>query len=134
MKTRSIVLLSVLVLAVGGGAYAYKEYNRGVEDTSAEAAAATLSAEQLVNEFKADEAASNTKYTGKVVEVAGMVKSIDGNTVVLSAGADDAEVSCTFEASPMARLANNIKVKGECAGFDGLIGAQVQLVRCSIVE
>ncbi|MEO8067114.1 MAG: hypothetical protein ABI599_05430 [Flavobacteriales bacterium] len=134
MKTKSILLLSTLVLAIGGGSYAYKEYNRGVEDASREDAAAALSAEQLVNEFKADEAASNTKYTGKIVEVVGVVKSVDGSTLVLSAGAEDAEVSCSFESTPMVRTANKVTVKGECAGFDALIGAQVQLVRCAIVE
>ena len=134
MKTRPILLLTALALAVGGGVYAYMEYNRGVENTAADAAAASLTAEQLVNEFIDDESAANTKYTGKVVEVKGMVKSIDGNTVLLTAGADDAEVSCTFDSSPMTRVANPVTLKGECAGFDALIGAQVQLVRCAIVE
>ncbi|MFZ1686827.1 MAG: hypothetical protein WAU70_05385 [Flavobacteriales bacterium] len=134
MKTRSTLLLAAAALAVGVGIYGYSEYNRGVEDTSGESAVATLSAVQLVNEFVADENAANTKYTGKVLEVKGAVKSMDGNAVLLSGGTDDSEVSCTFDKTPKVAPAAVVTIKGECAGFDGLIVAQVQLVRCAIVE
>jgi tRNA_anti-like len=134
MTPKRAIIILVLVAASVGGWYAYSEYNRGVESTAEESAAATLKAEQLVADFVADENAANAKYVGKVVQVTGTVKSVEGNTVLVEAGPDGAEVSCTFDAQPLARQATPVIIKGECAGFDGLISAQVQLVRCAIVE
>lgn len=130
---RAIVILGIVGATVGGW-YAYREYNRGVESTASESATATLKADQLVADFVADENAANATYVGKVVQVTGTAKSVEGHVVLVEAGPDGAEVSCTFDAQPLARPATPIIIKGECAGYDGLISPQVQLVRCAIVE
>lgn len=133
MGTKRILLVAILAALLLGGIYGYKEYNRGVESTAAQESSAALPAAELVQAFVADENAANTSYVGQVVEVKGTVLRVEGNTVVLSAG-PDAEVSCMFSEVPTTATGSAMTIKGECAGFDGLIGAQVQLVRCALVE
>ncbi|QQR87163.1 MAG: hypothetical protein IPJ76_02735 [Flavobacteriales bacterium] len=130
---RAILILGIVAASVGGW-YAYREYNRGVESTAEESAAATLNAEQLVADFVADENAANTKYVGKVVEVVGTVKSIEGNIVYLGVGAADDVVVCTFTSTPMTRVATPVRIRGEVSGAKELLGIEVELSRCAIVE
>jgi hypothetical protein len=134
MKTSHILLAVGAVATIAGGTYAYREYNRGVADTAGEDAKSTVTAEVLVAEFAADENAANTRYVGQVVEVSGTVKSIEGNTVTLAAGGPDDLVTCAFGSAPAARAATPVKIKGEVSGSMTLMGTEVQLVRCAIVE
>lgn len=130
---RAILILGIVGATVGGW-YAYREYTRGVESTAEESAAATLKAEQLVADFVADENAANAKYVGKVIEVVGTVKSIEGTIVYLRVGDADDVVVCTFDSQPMTRVATPVRIRGECSGAKELLGVEVELMRCAIVE
>lgn len=134
MKTKAVLLVTVLALAVGGGVYGYREYNRGVANTADETPTEQLTAERLVAEFATDEEASNAKYISKVIQVSGTVDRIEGNDIILSTGTPDNTVRCTFDAPPAVRTGSTVAIKGECAGAIVMIGAEVQMARCAIVE
>lgn len=85
-----------------------------------------LQATQLYQDFNQDEAASNQKYVGKILEVIGTVNRVapDGDEkvlLVLDTNADG-EVHCQLNASAHTDLTKipigeTIKVKGTCSGF-----------------
>ena len=134
MKTKPILLLTALALAIGGGVYGIREYFRGPVDSAGREASAILTPQQLVLEFSADEQVAQAKYGGKVIQVTGMVDKIEGNEVFLKADSPDSYVRCTFLGPPMARVGNEVSIKGVCSGVIILLGVEVQLEQCAIVE
>ena len=73
------VILAVAIIAIAGGYYAYREFNRGVESTADIKSDVTISANELLTAFQTDEEEANTKYIDKVVEVTGEVGHVEVN-------------------------------------------------------
>lgn len=134
MKTKPILLLAAVALAVGGGIYAFREYFRGPVDSAGREASAVLTPQQLVLEFSTNEEVAQAKYGGAVVQVTGMVDKVEGNEVYLKGDIPDAFVRCTFLSPPIARVGNEVSIKGVCSGVIMLLGVEVQLEQCAIVE
>ena len=59
------IMLVLLLVFVVVAVYIYKEYNRTHEDTAAIKPDYAITAGNLINEFVADEPASNKKYWDK---------------------------------------------------------------------
>ena len=55
-----------LLLIIGVGLYAYKEYNRKNINISDTKAAFVMTEMQLIKEFSQDQSASNKMYSGKL--------------------------------------------------------------------
>ncbi len=140
MKPRSIIVV-VLAFAVGGGLYAWKEFQRKPTGADALVAKESLSAADLLKAFQTDEVAATAKYVGateQAVDVSGTIRAMepaDGGkvNVTLETGDALAGVVCEFAEADVPkdwRSGASVNVKGICTGM--LL--DVVLVRCAAVE
>ena len=72
------VLLTVIVMALAGGAVFYYVMTAQFADTASEKPAYTLSAMDLLAEFQENDSAANKKYTEQIVAVSGLVSEVEG--------------------------------------------------------
>ena len=121
-KWKKIVLTGLItgILAVGGFiAYVYLKPHPDVTKMEG----IQLSAQQLYDAFKANEAEANTKYLDKAIQLSGEVgtvsKNQDGNTVVDFKTNDPLVViNCTFKTDPgTLQPGQTITFKGICTGY-----------------
>ena len=121
------LLLFVIILGVIGGLIGLYMYNKKNPDLSKVKADYVLQASELVNEFNQDETSASAKYIDKVVEVTGLVATIEitsDSTMNLTLANEDqiSGVICTFHGSPQPP-SNEIKegeiitVRGVCSGM-----------------
>ena len=138
-----ISVLSLLVIALITF-YVYKEYRRTNRDTSELKPDYVITASSIINDFEADQAMANKKYTDKIILTKGFVKDILkddrgfyslllGDTLSMSSVKCSMDSIHTYEIATMQK-GNYAAVKGVCAGFnaDELLGSDVILVRCVI--
>lgn len=129
------IALAALALTLIGLAVAYYLWNKPHEDISAAKPDLSISATELFAAFETDEAAANTKYLDKVVEVAGTVAESgtneDGSARVVLESGGMFGVACLLD--PLAKHARmsfpvgeKIRLKGKCSGYN----LDVQLDRC----
>ncbi len=139
MQPRTMLYVGLTLAAVAGG-YVALEYGRGVNRADDLDVAATVSAEQLLDDFTADEASATATYVGTVeqaVQVSGTIRSMgptgDGKvTVVLETGDALAGIACEFAEADVPvdwRAGAAVTVKGICTG----VLIDVVLVRCTAV-
>ena len=117
-----LVFAVLLVLVIIGALSAYLMWNKPRRDIAAEQGI-TVTAARLVQEYQANEAAANTTYLNKAVEVTGTVNEVgqnqEGKTTILLAS-DDAftSVFCTMKDNvENITIGNTITVKGKCNGM-----------------
>ena len=135
---KRIVTLIALLAIVGGGWYAWREYNRTAEPTSELEAVETIEAPALLQAYTTDENAANARFNGKVVLVSGTVREVKAPEnglvdVVLETGDPLAGVVCQFaQADVPTSLATgaSVRIKGLSTG----LLMDVVLQRCAIVE
>ena len=136
----------VLFIAVLGGWYAYREYNRPLENMANATPQVSIKAVELIAEYEKDETASGQRFTDKVIEVEGTLKEATADdkgfyTLSLGDEASMSSVRCSVDSaftSAAAQLnkGETIKIKGVCSGFttDELLGSDVTLVRCAVIK
>lgn len=135
-KTHLRVLLLLALLAGVGVWYGLREYNRPVKGAEGLRTDERITSQALYEAFDADEEAANARFAGKVLEVTGVVRSIQRGTVktdlLLDAGDALGGVVCEFGEGAQVKAAegNTITVKGICAGFN----MDVLLQRCTLLE
>jgi hypothetical protein len=145
MKTRTIIILSLLVVIAAAGIYAYSEFTRKHPDMLDASSAFSIHAIKLVNEFEDDNSSAEKKYLGKIITVDGTLKEIndagDNVTLVLGDTASMLSVRCAMDTGFSLNTqsivkGNELTVKGNCTGFnqDELLGSDVVLNRCIIVK
>jgi len=142
MKKKIIIIILVLV-AIGGGYGLYK-YNQGPRTAASEDAFAKITAPELYTEFFTAPVATEEKYRNKILEVTGSIEKIEtdaqGAQVIdfVTNAEDGGIISATLEAgkATTAKEGETIKMKGIVAGYmaDDLLGGQVQLTQCSLVQ
>lgn len=145
MKKEKIILLTIAFALLGGGFYAYSEYNRKVKDLSKVSADVHIGTEDLVAQFEKNETSANALYLDKVISVSGTLKAIekdDANNYSLVLGDENsmASVRCSMDEDHQQKVKGlvtgiKIKVKGACTGFNSneLLGSDVILNR-SVIE
>lgn len=130
---KKLILIGGLLGILVGGFVGYSLYNKPHRNIATEDADFKLSANDLFDEFDADEKAANEKYLDKVIEVTGDLIEIsvnqDGKSV-LTLEAENAMIGgvmCTMKEET--KIENgNYSLKCRCTGFlDDVI-----LVDCSI--
>ena len=133
------IIISLLVLVLIGVIYALYQYNKPHKNIAKEKPVAQSKADELFNQFSADESLANKNYLGKIVQVSGLVYSLerteknDVNVLLLNEG-EMFGVTCNFSQGLLQE--NEIKkgelitLKGECAGML----SDVVLIRCVIIE
>lgn len=145
MSRKKIIAGAVVLVILAGGMYAWREYTRTVASLAGADADFSTGAMALIGEFENDEQGADKKYHNKIIEVKGMVKSVEpvqntfsvalGDTTGLSA------VRCVVDSVYATSVTGVhrgmvITVKGAITGFKkddtGLLGSDVELNRCVI--
>lgn len=143
MKTFKYILIVVAVLALIGGWYGYREYNRKPTDLVEAKVDVEVTSVELCAQFTNDEKLATSMYVGitpkeKVLAVKGKITSIDKDdkglySVLLGTDVDMSSVSCqmdlthNMEATQL-KVGEDIVMKGICTGFL----SDVVLIRCVI--
>jgi hypothetical protein len=143
-KTKKTILLTVLVIILGGAGFGYYMWNkphRGVKNADSIKVIAT----ELYTQYVKDSAAANKQYTDKILEVNGEVVESTVNqdkqpVIKLKTTEDGAFINCTFEeVAATANPGTKITVKGISSGYSGGdadlgLPGDVVLVRCYLVK
>ncbi|MBS1531415.1 MAG: hypothetical protein JSU01_14000 [Bacteroidetes bacterium] len=111
----------VFAIAASGWYYVFeysKSHHRRVEDENA----FRVTAAQIVKDYETNEAAANTKYLNKAVEVKGVIlkeeKDQAGNvTLTLKSGDPMTNILCTLKSKQFNGSRAVVVVKGVCTGF-----------------
>ena len=130
---RIIGLLCLLFVLVGAG-IGYRLYNKPHRSAATETAM-VVSAATLAAEYEKNEAVSNRKYLGQLLQVSGSVSDVSVNqqhkTVIILTGSDMSGVQCSLlEEAPAIKKGDAVTIKGFCAGFL----TDVILDRCVLVH
>lgn len=140
MRKIFVIFLSVLLAGAIAAFFFYtKVYNKPHKDLSKATADYVLSTEEIINDFKSDEPSANEKYLDKVVQVKGLIRSMDttnGHGVITLRNGNGIEsVICNMDPAENQKIlgleaGQTIEAKGICTGF--LL--DVMLVRAVIVN
>lgn len=147
-KNRLLFLLAALVLmGLAGAWYGYREFNRKHEKVADLKPAFTVTPSEMIKAFEADEQASLTRFAGKVVQIDGMVKSVEpvdaGPVIVVlndknSSGSVRVEMDSTEASRARVLLPGKMAtLRAACTGYtaDDLgLGADVLCNRGIIVK
>jgi hypothetical protein len=134
MRKRYFFVIGILLLFIAAwGIYKVTLPHRNAAGEQAEA---TLSAENLYNEFQISENVANKKWVGKVVEVSGSISSVieSGNYISIDLRASsNGGVNCSLlkkdlDPGDKFKPGDSITIKGKCTGFL----MDVNLVDCVI--
>lgn len=129
------ILIVLIVLLLAGAGVFYYVMNKPHRDVKEEKTT-QITAIQLFEEFNTQEAAANTKYLNKALEVSGVVAIIDENQdkkpfIVLKTNDDMYGIMCTMHSKVVTtKVGDNISIKGYCSGFVG----DVKLTDCVIAS
>jgi tRNA_anti-like len=126
------IIIIVLFLVVLGVYKVFKPH----QNVSGEDAVASLSAQNLYHEFQTDENTANKKWVGKVIEVSGIISSLNESASYVSINlkaATDGGVNCSVLKTDLGsadkfKAGDSITIKGKCTGFL----MDVNLVDCVI--
>ena len=119
-----------LATLVAMAALGYSMYNKPHKDYAQEEAVQTWTADELVQEFKANPSEMQSKWQEHVVAVVGKVASSSGKTVILAPG-----VVANYDLGnePDIEPSGVVKVKGRLVGFDDLFG-EVRLDHAQLID
>lgn len=115
-----LILFGIGIIAAAGLVYWF--YNKPARDVTQEKGV-QLTAQNLYDAFKTNEADANAKYLDKAIELTGEVGAVsvnqDGNTVVDFKTNDPLVViNCTFKTKPGTLTpGQTITFKGICTGY-----------------
>lgn len=139
-----IGVLALVVIAVLVGLYKYYQPQKDYASSKPDF---VVSAEELFNAFEQDEAAANEKFVTKnsTIQVSGVLSEVvyeaDSTISILlkSPNNSDVAIYCGLaskdpEAVKKLQAGSKISVKGQCAGFQGLIDKSVYMIRGAVVE
>ena len=143
-KKLKIALAIIAFLLLGGGLYAWKEFNRKVKDLTYVKAGIRTEAAALINAFETNETKGNAEYLDKIIAVKGKIKTVEKSaaghyTVILGSENDMSSVRCSMDSVHQMDVTSLVAgslvtMKGACTGFnkDELLGSDVILNRCVI--
>ncbi len=130
MRTRTVVLVSILVILAVGGVIGYKIWNKSFADPL-QGNAIKLTAIQLFNDFSANEVNAQKKYVPeklgeKKVEVTGQINEIGKNEdgeffYTLKTSDEMFGVKCIMDKGEKiknAKVGVTITVRGFCNGYN----------------
>lgn len=139
-KKRKYIWISLLILLLITGAYAYREYSRKPADLADVQPTARVLADSLVALFETDEPKANTLYLGQAIEVSGIIAEIANQqdtvvNVLLGSKESLHRVSCLISANhikdvKLFKPGENITLRGICNGYL----MDVELNRCVVVK
>ena len=139
MKTKNkfFLLIVFLLIVINGYFYIVPTFKSSDKNLENEIAALSLHANELLQNYSANEEKSDSLYTGKVIEITGTIKEITflnkRNTVILNSNFETFGVICDINPNQKEKINQlkthqKIRVKGICKGFL----KDVILLNCSI--
>ena len=139
-----MIAVAATIAVVGGGVFAYTEYDRPTKGAKDMHASQSVTAADLHAAFITDETTANTQFVGtkeQAIRVNGVVRLIEPVTadlvnVVLETNDAMAGVVCEFNTKDVPKtwnIGDSVALKGICTGVNDLI-PDVILVRCGAVE
>lgn len=122
-----IVFLILIVIAIAGYFYIYKDHRNIAE----EKAAFSLTVTEVYTDFSKDEAKATAKYLDKTILVNGIVTSVDMKSKVVTI---DQKLLARFDTNIPENILKDqkVKIKGRILGYDSLL-EEVQMDQCSIL-
>lgn len=137
-KSYRITLIVLFFLALAGIIAGLYFYNLGPMDLKKAKPDFIISSEDLLKAFEGDENAAATKYVNRILEVTGIIQSVnsgENNTLSISlkTGNDLSSVICTLQKNPDPsdfKTGEQITLRGECSGFL----MDVLLNNCSVIQ
>ncbi|MFN0083006.1 MAG: OB-fold protein [Ferruginibacter sp.] len=137
-------LALAFILVVVGGLAVYYIFTEKFEDTSTQKSSFTVSAIDLINEFKANDSAANSKYAEKIVTVKGIVTATEAaDTTVNVKMVDpltDSYIIFAFQQQHMKEATqlkegDMVSIKGSCSGgtYSKILETEfISFKRCAI--
>ena len=122
-----LVLIAIVLIAVGGYNYLYKDH-RNIESENAQF---SLTAQQIHSEFNNDPVVSQNKYGNQTIEISGFVSEINETEITI-----DDKVFCQFSEQITQEeipLYSKITIKGRFIGYDDLL-EQIKLDQCILIN
>jgi hypothetical protein len=124
-RSYRFILIVILLTGLAGITGSIYFYNLRHKDLSKTRPDFFLPAEDLQKEFESDEAAATAKYLNKILEVTGIISSVEpvGNNTLnisLKTGNDMSSVICTLPGitDPSEYIiGESATLRGECSGF-----------------
>lgn len=142
MNKRSVLLISILIILVGGSIIAYKMWNKPFKDPL-KGDAIKVTAIQLFNDFSTNEATAQKMYVPqklgeKKIEVTGQISEIgkndNGETFYTLKTSDEMfGVKCIMDKGEEiagGKAGDTITVRGFCDGYN----MDVIINRCKVVK
>lgn len=121
-KWVKILLIIGVIAVLGGSATIYWLYNKPHRDVTTEQGLA-LSAQNLYDAFRTNEAEANKKYLDKAIELTGEVANVSANQdgqIIADFKTSDPLffINCTFKTNPgELKPGQTITFKGICTGY-----------------
>lgn len=124
-KPYRFILIVILITGLAGLIAAIYLFNLRNKDLLKEKPDFILTAEELQKEFESDENASTLKFVNKIVEVTGVISSVEKGennslNIALSTGSSLSSVICTFPGitdNSGLVAGQTVTLRGECSGF-----------------
>ena len=128
MRPKTMIAVAATIALVGGGRYAWSEFNRGLAETDTMPVKESVTADALYQAFSSDEKAATDRFVGhveQVIQVSGTIRSVDPTSndrinVTLETGDALAGVVCEFEKNDMPnewKAGDQASIKGICTGM-----------------
>ncbi len=124
-RAYKLILIVILLTGMAGIITGIHFYNLRSKNLLKEKPDFTITAEELQKEFESDENASTIKFVNKIVEVTGVISSIDKGekgalNVALKTESSLSSVICTFPGNTVTSglmAGQTVTLRGECSGF-----------------
>jgi hypothetical protein len=120
---KRIIYFILAAIFLGAGLWVYNEYNRGPVSVKNLQADFEVSANQLLEEFDADESKANEKYLDKVVLVTGVILEVEKEeavNVIMETNDPLKRIICEMQDIEQVediQLGDEVKIKAKCSGF-----------------
>ena len=118
---------SIALLIIAAVAFGLREYTRPAADRSQEGSVVSISASQMHARFANGDSVQTAAWLNEVVQVTGVVQSLQANAVILVPG-----VVCALKSPAVPADWNSsadVTIKGRVLGFDDLFN-EVRLDFC----
>jgi hypothetical protein len=122
IKVALFAIIFLIIAGAGAGIYLFNKQHKDLGKTRPDF---ILTASDLQKAFENDEAAATAKYVKKIIEVSGIIESVNPGedkslNVTLKTESDLSSVICTFQqAAELSgiKAGDKIVLRGECSGY-----------------
>jgi hypothetical protein len=122
IKVALFAIIFLIIAGAGAGIYLFNKQHKDLQKTRPDF---ILTASDLQKAFENDETAATAKYVKKIIEVSGIIESVNPGedrtlSISLKTESDLSSVICTFQSVaglPEFKTGNKIVLRGECSGY-----------------